>query len=106
MAPFEETRGPCVIGAGAVWPPGVLKSLPYKYIVSQRRYSIMAANHPHRGHPQSAETRQKISDANMGREVSQATRDKISAAEKGRTLSAETREKISESLKGNQNAKR
>lgn len=51
----------------------------------------MAANtkNPRKGHPQSKETRRKISEA-----------------QKGRKLGEETKAKISKAMRGNQNGKR
>ena len=55
-----------------------------------------------KGHTVSAETRQKIGDANRGRIMqtrSAETRQKLSEAGKGRIVSAETKKKLSESSK-------
>lgn len=50
--------------------------------------------------PQTAETKQKISEALKGHAVSEKTRDTWSAQRKGRTVSEETRQKISAGNKG------
>jgi group I intron endonuclease len=56
--------------------------------------------HPRYGKHCSDVTKQKISQANIGRVVSPETRDKIRAKLIGRTLPEEQKEKISKSLRG------
>ena len=53
-----------------------------------------------KGHRQSEETRQKLSDVNKGHTVSVETRKKLSDAHKGKSLPEEQRRKMSESMKG------
>ncbi|MDR2144922.1 MAG: hypothetical protein LBE91_00475 [Tannerella sp.] len=47
----------------------------------------------------SPETKEKISQANIGKIRPQTVRDKISQANTGKTKSAETKKKISDALK-------
>jgi len=53
-----------------------------------------------RGHPQSEETRRKISEARRGRKPSDETREKYRQAKLGKAVSTETKAKISASTKG------
>lgn len=54
--------------------------------------------------PPSEETKKKISEAQIGKEISLETRQKMSEAAQGRICTEETRAKRSVSLKGNKNA--
>ncbi len=51
----------------------------------------------------STETKEKLSKANLGKQVSQNTREKIRAANIGKVLSDETKEKIRKAKLGNTN---
>jgi hypothetical protein len=60
----------------------------------------MSAKKRGKGHPQSEETKRKISEAYRGRKPSDEIREKYRQAKLGKTVSAETKAKISASTKG------
>ncbi len=61
---------------------------------------VMSAKARGKGHPQSEETRRKISEAHKGRKPSDEIREKYRKAKLGKKVSAETKAKISASSRG------
>lgn len=55
------------------------------------------------GHPQTIETKRKISESNKGKPKSEEAKRKMSEAAKGKTKSEEHKKKISEAAKGENN---
>jgi group I intron endonuclease len=66
-------------------------------------YNTLVKCHPHRGAPQSEETRRRISAYNTGRPKSEETRRKMSEARMGKKRSPETTQKILETKRRNRN---
>jgi group I intron endonuclease len=67
---------------------------------SRRKMRISNRGKTKSGHKLSAEHRQKLSDAHMGKTLSEEHRAILSEAQKGRVVTAETRSKISAALTG------